>query len=409
MDSSQLASRILSDRSPLFAADFERQLPRLRGMLADRNVLVLGAGGSIGRATAHVLLECRPRRTMFVDISENNLAEVTRQLRNRFHADAPEFDSWALDFRGTPFRAMLEENDPDIILNFAAFKHVRSEKDQYTIAEMLLVNTIGNMLLLDWLHGRRGKRRMFVISTDKAVNPVSCMGATKRLMERLLFSTAADPGFADLTVTTTRFANVLFSDGSLPASFLSRLELGQPLAGPDDIERYFITPEEAGRLCLLAACHEPGGEILVPAMRPADLMKFDEIARRLLQLRGYEMKNYGTDTEAAFAGFQTDTAAGSYPCLFSPSTTSGEKSYEEFVEVGETEVPDQPYAEIRSIASEPRVEFAELRRQLTVLNQLICDPPALSSLGKAGIVKRIAELVPSFRHIETGLNLDRRI
>lgn len=408
MDASQLAARILSDRSPLFAADFEQQLPRLRGMLADRKVMVIGAGGSIGRATAHVLLGCRPRRTMLVDISENNLAEVTRQLRNRFHADPPDFDSWSLDYSSVPFLAMLEENDPDIILNFAAFKHVRSEKDQYTIAEMLRVNTLGNLALLNWLRGRDG-RRLFVISTDKAVNPVSCMGASKRLMERLLFSAATDPAFAGLTLTTTRFANVLFSDGSLPHSFLLRMEQGQPLAGPDDIERYFITPEEAGRLCLLAACHEPGGEILVPAMRPADLMKFDEIARRLLELKGLRYRNFGSDSEAAFGQFNACLDAGEYPCLFSPSTTSGEKGYEEFVEAGERETAVQPYSDIRCIESPPGMGFGEIKGHLEELDSLIHDSGSLTGMGKQGMVGSIAQLVPSFRHIETGMSLDRRI
>ena len=409
MDTSRLATSILSDRERLFARDFETFRPRLRGMLADKRVRVLGAGGSIGRATARILLECRPAATQLIDLSENNLAELTRQLRNAFPENAPEFDCWALDFTGEPFRALLEESRPDIILNFAAFKHVRSEKDQYTIAEMLRVNALGNRRLLDWCAAASDERRLFVISTDKAVNPVSCMGASKRLMERLLFSAAAAPEFSNVRITTTRFANVLFSDGSLPQSFLMRMEQGQPLAGPDDIERYFITPEEAGMLCLLAACHEVSGEILIPRMRPEDLMKFDEIARRLLELRGYGYHNYGTDTAAAFANHEADIAAGRYPCLFSPSSTSGEKGYEEFVEEGELELAEGEYQDISRLHSEPGISYAELCTRLDELQILCGSADALRGMDKAEMVAEVARLVPSFRHIETGRSLDRSI
>lgn len=409
MDSAQLASRILHDRDELFVRDFAQYGERLRALLADRRVMVLGAAGSIGRATVEILLSCRPAHTQLIDLSENNLTELTRHLRNRFPDNPPEFDCWALDFTGVPFRALLEDSQPDIILNFAAFKHVRSEKDQYTIAEMLRVNVLGNLRLLEWCRSSRAERHLFVISTDKAVNPVSCMGATKRLMERLLFCAATDEQFSEMMITTTRFANVLLSDGSLPQSFLTRMELGQPLSGPDDIERFFITPREAGMLCLLAACHETSGEILVPNMRPADLLKFDEIARRLLELRGLRMKNYGTDAPAAFANFATDLASGAYPCLFSPSVTSGEKSYEEFVELGELESKLQPYRDITVIRSDPAIDFGTLQAKLDELARHISNVDELRQSDKSAIVSRIAALVPSFRHLETGRSLDRSI
>jgi FlaA1/EpsC-like NDP-sugar epimerase len=409
VDSAQLASRILHDRDELFVRDFAQYGERLRALLANRRVMVLGAAGSIGRATVEILLNCRPAHTQLVDLSENNLAELTRHLRNSFPDNPPEFDCWALDFTGVPFRALLEDSRPDIVLNFAAFKHVRSEKDQYTIAEMLRVNVLGNLKLLEWCQSCPGERRLFVISTDKAVNPVSCMGATKRLMERLLFSAAADTQFSEIMITTTRFANVLLSDGSLPQSFLTRMELGQPLSGPDDIERYFITPREAGLLCLLAACHETSGDILVPNMRPDDLLKFDEIARRLLDLRGLRMRNYGTDAMAAFANFAADLEAGAYPCLFSPSVTSGEKSYEEFVEQGEIDAQYQPYQDIRVIRSDPAIEFESLQVELEELARFSCSVEQLRNSDKSAFVARIAALVPSFQHLETGRSLDRSI
>jgi len=397
VESARLASQILHDRNELFVRDFAQQQGQLQSVLAGSRVMVIGAAGSIGRATAEILLGCRPAMTQLVDLSENNLAELTRHLRNSFPRQAPEFDCWTLDFTGVPFQALLEESRPDIILNFAAFKHVRSEKDQYTIAEMLRVNVLGNLRLLDWCRSAGGERRLFVISTDKAVNPVSCMGASKRLMERLLLCAAQDPGFGGTCITTTRFANVLFSDGSLPHSFLARMREGQPLAGPDDIERYFITPQEAGRLCLLAACHGQGGEILIPNMRPADLM------------RGYSMKNYGADTAAAFANFSADLERGAYPCLFGPSITSGEKGYEEFIENGEVRPAKQPYREISVLRSDPASSYAELHGALLELAADTANAAWLRSAGKQAIVERMAGLVPSFRHIETGHSLDRRI
>ena len=404
----ELSHVMLGDRTPLFAADFAERSSRIRDELAGRTVMVIGAGGTIGRATAQVLLEQRPRRTLLVDVSENNLVEVTRTLRNAMPTDAPQFEAWALDFTGPAFEALLMRERPDIVLNFAAFKHVRSEKDALTVSEMLRVNVLGNLALLRWARENGPLHRIFVISTDKAVNPASVMGATKRLMERLLFSAAAGDSAADF-LTTTRFANVLFSDGSLTHSFLTRLAQRQPLAGPSDVERYFISPREAGMLCLLAACHSTSGELLVPNMREADLLHFPELAERLLAHHGLQPRDYGADSAAAFANLETDIAQGFWPCLFTPATTAGEKSFEEFVESGEADAAVQPYQDCRAIRPSDVPSWDELKAELSDLASRLGDAGWLAATEKQTLVALIAGMVPSFAHIETGSNLDQRV
>lgn len=398
---------MLADRAEIFERDYAAQQHQLAAELRGRTVCVIGAGGSIGRATAEALLEHGPKRTLLIDLSENNLAEVTRRLRNRFGPAAPDFEAWALDYTRAPFLSLLEHEQPDVVLNFAAFKHVRSEKDHLTLAEMIRVNVLGNMALLRFAQAQPW-RRFFVISTDKAASPASCMGATKRMMEQLLFAAAtADPPPAR-ALTSTRFANVLFSDGSLPASFIQRLEQRQPLAGPTELQRYFITPREAARLCLLAACHPASGEFLVPRMRPADMLTFPQIAQRFLQLHGYRAKHY-TDPAEAQANLEDDAAQGAWPCVFLPPRTSGEKPYEEFVEPGEQLSASQPYAEIDAVLGESSVSFAELAQQCAAFGSWAADPAWLRTHSKPEVVSWLERFVPSFKHIETQYSLDRVI
>jgi nucleoside-diphosphate-sugar epimerase len=399
-----LARQILVDRPPLFERDFEVARPQLEHAFQGRTVLVVGAGGSIGRATAELLLDLRPSRTLLVDISENNLVAITRRLRMRYGAAGPQFEAWPLDFCGAPFEAFLHRERPEVILNFAAFKHVRSEKDVLTLAEMVRVNVVGNRKLLDWA-SHNGVRRVFAISTDKAAGPVSCMGATKRVMELLLWCHVALNG---PVVTSTRFANVLFSDGSLPASFLERMAERQPLVGPNDVERFFISPAEAARLCLLAASHPQSGEFLVPNMGPEAQIRFDVIAERLLTARGFQPRHYSNFTTARDA-LESDVSAGFWPCVFGASTTSGEKDAEEFTEPDEQFSAMQPYRELTSIQGRAHLPTDELKRSVTDAEGWISDANWLRTNSKSAMVNWLKGLVPSLEHIETGENLDRKI
>lgn len=406
MELAALTRAVLAGRPALFVDDFAAAAGQLRTAFAGSKVLVIGAGGSIGRATAELLLEQRPARTLLVDLSENNLAAVTRRLRNRFGADCPDFAAWPLDFTGPAFTALLALEQPDVVLNFAAFKHVRSEKDQLSLAELLRVNVFGNLQLMHWALEHR-PRRVFAISTDKAANPANCMGASKRLMEMLLWAADASQS-GETCFTSTRFANVLFSDGSLPASFLDRIAQRQPLAGPDDVERYFITSEDAARLCLLAASHPRSSEILVPRMSAADRIRFDTIAERMLAELGYRAKHYGEDAEAAQGNLDSDAANGAWPCLFSPSTTSGEKDAEEFRQADEELSVEQPYAQIETIRSGNKDGIAELAVALDNWETQLHDPQWLAEHSKADIVQTLQHFVPSLSHSETGLSLDSR-
>jgi FlaA1/EpsC-like NDP-sugar epimerase len=202
---------------------------------------------------------------------------------------------------------------------------------------------------------------------------------------------------------------VLFSDGSLPASFIERLEQRQPLAGPSDVERYFMTFEEAARLCLLAASHPVSGEILVPRMGPADRLRFDTIAERLLGAQGLRAKHYGTDATAAIANLEADESAGQWPCLFSPSTTSGEKEAEEFQADGDTVSAAQPYAQLQVLRPAAVQSLDQLERELNALARELADFNWLMDHSKADLVSTLSRLVPGFRHHETGASLDQKL
>ncbi len=408
MDMGALSKLVAGREAEMFAGDFSTHLDAMRGEVEGRTVCVIGAGGTIGRATAEVLLGLKPKRTLLVDVSENNLVEVTRRLRNCYSSNAPDFEAWPMDFTGPSFTALMAKEQPEIILNFAAFKHVRSEKDALTLAEMLRVNVFGNLKLMDRARKSGNVHRVFSISTDKAACPANCMGASKKLMEQVLFAQGAGDPPAKF-VTSTRFANVLFSDGSLPASFLQRLEQGQPLAGPSDITRYFITMREAGMLCLLAAFHNVSHELLVPKMGQAQLVDFMQIAERLLESRGFEPKYYGEDTAAAFANLESDTKQGKWPCLFMPAATSGEKPFEEFTTEAEKQSRLQPYSDALAISVADCDEWGELQHRLGQKMLSLADSHWLEQATKAEVVEWLCGVVPTFSHLETGESLDRAI
>jgi len=227
-------------------------------------------------------------------------------------------------------------------------------------------------------------------------------------MEELIFAFGESQPAPYRAVTSTRFANVLYSDGSLPASFLTRLSQGQPLAGPTDVERYFITPDEAAHLCLLAAFHPTSGELLVPRMRKEHVMNFQQIAEATLGAFGLKPRWY-TQGEEAFARLESDRAKGYWPCLFAPSDTSGEKDVEEFVEAGEALADEQPYAEVEVISAKPRLSADELARELAGLDALLADASRLRETTKSALVELISRLVPTFKHLERGKSLDMKL
>jgi nucleoside-diphosphate-sugar epimerase len=387
------------DRS-LFADDLAAQRGRVAETVSGRRVLVIGGAGSIGSATIAQLVTFAPAALAVLDTSENNLAELVRSLRSAASPFAGELLVQPLDYGSPLARAWLAGQRPfDLVLSFAALKHVRSERDAFSLLRMLEVNLLAADRFLSacrqYGHGASG---VFLVSTDKAAEPASLMGASKRAMELLLWSHPL------ARATTTRFANVAFSDGSLPWGFLQRLAKRQPLAGPSDVRRYLVSPAEAGQLCLLAALCAPDRHVLIPVLDPArDAVGFDAVADAVLRAHGFAPAPY-TDEAAARAAVEREAAQGRWPTVFQPSTTSGEKAMEIFVGPGEHD-RDCGLARCRAIAAGP-ADRAAIEGFLAV----IADGVGGSAVpDKSALAAALARVVPELHHRETGLSLDGRM
>jgi len=384
----------------LFAEDIAAQRERIAAALAGRRILVVGGAGSIGSATIRELTAFAPATLAVLDTSENNLAEVVRTLRSAQSPFAGELLVQPLDYGSALARTWLGRQRPfDLVLSFAALKHVRSERDAFSLLRMLEVNLLSadRFLSACRAHGH-GDDGVFLVSTDKAAEPASLMGASKRAMELLLWSHALPHA------TTTRFANVAFSDGSLPWGFLQRLAKRQPLAGPSDVRRYLVSPAEAGQLCLLAALCSPDRHVLVPVLDPAhDAFGFDAVANAVLRAHGFVPAPY-TDEAEARAAVEREAAAGRWPVLFVPSTTSGEKELEIFVGPGES-AADCGLRRCRAIAAGP-AERAAIAEFLA----FIADAVGGGAVpDKAAVASALARVVPELHHRETGASLDGKM
>lgn len=387
------------DRS-LFADAVEAARTGLCDAIGGARILVIGAGGSIGSAFVKVLASYGPAALHLVDLSENALVRLVRDL----HADGllrtRQFHTYAIGFDEPEFVAFLRDQGPfDFIFNFAALKHVRSERDPYTLMRLLQVNVVANHELLKRL-ADAPPRRFFCVSSDKAVNPASLMGASKAFMERVCLAHSGVVPFS-----SARFANVAFSEGSLPQSFLLRLEAGQPLAGPSDVRRYFISEREAGELCLLAGFLGGDGEIFTPELRPdKDLRTFAEIAGLILQERGLKPVWCDSAEEALQLAQRRRPGETGYPCYFAASNTSGEKAFEEFQGTGERVAPGR-LANI-TIVTEPR------RTAIDVVQTALDDLARLRRAGtwdKSRLIALVRSVVPEFEHLESEANLDQKL
>ncbi len=337
MDTQTLAEIGTGRYTSLFEEDVDRSREMIASRLDGRRVLVIGGAGSIGAATVHELTRFRLGSLHVVDQNENGLAELVRDLRSRPEGlEISDFQTWPVDF-GSPIMHQLIRDQPayDAVLNFAAIKHVRSEKDTCSLLQMLDTNVVKPARLLRWLESKGHNLRYFCVSTDKAANPVNLMGASKRAMEHIIFSGEVASDFRG-DITSARFANVAFSDGSLLFSWLRRMEKRQPLAVPRDTRRFFVSLRESGQLCLLAAICAPDRHLLIPRLDAQhDLRSLEDVVISLLHRRGYEPHFYDTEAEAK-ARFEGDAAQGRYPVLRTALDTSGEKPYEEFIGNGES-------------------------------------------------------------------------
>ena len=381
--------------------DANRQ--RIRERLCGRRVLVVGGVGTIGSATTNLLVEFEPSALHVIDQSENYLAELVRDLRSRLtSASRIDLRMWPIDCGGPIARRLIEDEAPyDIVLNFAALKHVRSEKDVYSLLQMIDTNVVRQARFKRWIAERGGCTRYFGVSTDKAANPVSVMGATKRLMEDVLFGVAVTQSCA---VTSARFANVAFSNGSLLQAWLRRLELGQPLAVPRDTRRYFVTQQESGEICVLAALLAKDGEIIVPRLdSEVDLRLLEKLAVDVLSLMGFKAVVF-VDETAARDELEQLRSSGRWPLILTQPDTSGEKPFEEFVGDGET----THEVGLKKLLAVSHGRGSQLRMDLlSDLERLVAD--AGRSIAKADIVATIAAAVPNFRHLETSRSLDERM
>ena len=383
----------------MFYADIEKNKEALTKGIEGRTVLVIGGAGSIGSSFIKALLPFKPASLVVVDTNENALAELTRDLRSTKGMYVPEeYITYPMDFASPVFEKMFREKGGfDIVGNFSAHKHVRSEKDIYSVEALLQNNVLHAKLLLDLL-SEYPPHEYFCVSTDKAANPVNIMGASKRIMEDVIFS------YSDsFPVKTARFANVAFSNGSLPAGFLARIQKLQPLSAPSDVRRYFVSPEESGQICLLSCILGENRAIFFPKLEEAQMMTFDGIARELLKVQGYEALECTSDEEAIDKAQDLKEGSRQYPVHFSVSDTSGEKAYEEFVTDEETADYDR-FASLGVITGKKIPDKAAVLKLFEKLDVAFAD-----GTTKEEVVRIMKEYLPNFEHIETGKSLDSKM
>lgn len=391
--------------SDLFLPDLEQCTDQLRARISGARILIVGGAGSIGAATISLLAKFKPQTLHVVDQSENKLAELVRDLRSapgEFAID--DFRTFPLDYGSLLMHRLLKEiRQYDLVFNFAALKHVRSEKDAYSLLQMLDTNVLKAARFLSWLAERSLSSAYFCVSTDKAANPTSLMGASKRIMEHVIFSEEAASALPH--VTSARFANVAFSDGSLLDSFLKRIQHRRVLGVPKDTRRYFLSLSEAGQICLLAAVVCPHRHFLIPKLDPSrNLVDLQSVACAVIHNFRYEPKIYQDPAEAK-AGAESDIKNGRYPLLLTPRDTGGEKAFEEFLGDGETMIdsglPNLAAVQYKAAPS------GSLRAFLQGVEELISGRGFAAS--KSEIVELISQLVPELRHFASDKNLDERI
>jgi FlaA1/EpsC-like NDP-sugar epimerase len=396
----QATSLVLGRDSSFMKEDMDTTTPNLLETIRGTRILVIGAAGSIGGSFVSELIKFLPKAVHLVDISENNLAEVVRTLRSAGSQIPDDFQTYSIDYSAPEMFALLAAQKYDYVLNFSALKHVRSERDPYTLMRLLQVNVVGNDRLLDALEGQAGLKRVFSVSSDKSVRSANLMGASKAFMERVFLARADQISF-----TSARFANVAFSDGSLLCGFRHRLEKGQPLSAPSDIRRYFISHKEAGQLCLLSCFAGQNREILFPKFQPeSDMVSFDEIARKFLKGEGYEPVECESDAEAVKKAAERKDSDNWWPCHFSKSDTSGEKAYEEFTDPGES-VDNERFKRVGVVTS-------PLYHGREVLDKAIDDLKSLRTKGqwtKEELVRIVKDAVPEIDHVESDKNLDQKM
>lgn len=384
----------------MFNPDIDANYDKLREKINGKSVLVIGGAGSIGSSFIKALLPFHPSSLTVVDNNENALTELTRDLRSTKGMFIPEkYITYPMDYNSPVFEKMFRKHHGfDIVSNFSAHKHVRSEKDIFSIEALLQNNVLHAKNLLDLLCDFPPES-FFCVSTDKASNPVNIMGASKRIMEDVIFSYSNY-----FPVKTARFANVAFSNGSLPAGFLARIQKLQPLSAPSDVRRFFVSPEESGQICLLACILGANRAIFYPKLCEAQMKKFDDIARDLLKEYGYEALECSSESEAIDKAEDLKRGSLKYPVYFSVSDTSGEKAYEEFVTAEET-TDLASFSSLGIITNKEMPDKGRINQLFNELNNLFEN----EQTTKEDVVAVIKSYLPNFTHYETHKSLDYKM
>ena len=384
--------------SSYFLPDIESKKEKLSAEIKDKRVLVIGGAGTIGSSFVKAILPFKPLSLVVVDYSENGLTELTRDLRSQDIYMPDEYITYPFDFGGKVFAKMFRKRNFDVVACFAAHKHVRSEKDHLAIEAMVNNNVFNTKKLIDLALESKPKH-FFSVSTDKAANPVNVMGGSKKLMEKVLMAYTDE-----LKICTARFANVAFSNGSLLAGFIDRMMKRQPLSSPNDVKRYFVSPEESGQLCMLACLLGESSDIFFPKLDESQMMTFSDIAELFLKEIGLEPEYCESEQEAKTIAKKWNGTNGSYPVYFFKTDTSGEKSFEEFYTKND-KIDMTSYAALGVVKGSEVPAKEDITKTLEEFTEMFNS----ENVDKAKVVSLISKYLPDFNHIETGKSLDQKM
>ena len=382
-----------------FENDLKNNKEKLSKEIKGKSILVIGGAGTIGSSYIKAALRYHPSELVVVDTNENGLTELTRTLRSDSNIMVPQsYLTYPMSFNSEVFYKMFETHGVfDIVANFAAHKHVRSEKDSFSIEAMIKNNVLDAKKFLDYLMQNKPSH-FFCVSTDKAANPVNVMGGSKKMMENVIMSYSKD-----LKITTARFANVAFSNGSLLYGYIERLLQRQPISCPSDVKRFFVSPEESGEICLLTCVLGNSGDIYFPKLNEKQLVSFKTITEDFFKYLKKEIKICKSEEEAKKIALNlTDNSL--YPVYFFKTDTSGEKLYEEFY-TSEDEVKFDLYESIGVVTNSLKPSFSEMELTITEIETLF----KRESYSKEDVIKIMNKILPNFNHIETGKTLDQKM